>query len=58
MIQEKVSNIATIDVNSSIIWVSTRFAICKEVITKRQNPSRVADVFRMCWEVLFAILQK
>jgi hypothetical protein len=47
-IQEKVSNTATIEVNSSIMCVSTRFAMCNDVITKRQNPKRFADVFKIC----------
>jgi len=31
---------------------------CREVITMRQNPSRLAAVFRMCWEVLFAMFRE
>lgn len=56
--QENVSNVATIEVNSSIKNVSVWLAICNDVITKRQNPSRLADVFKICCEVLFAITQK
>ena len=56
--QENVSKTATTDVNSSIKNISVWLAICSEVITKRQNPSRLADVFNMCCDVLFAITQK
>jgi len=34
-----------IDVNSSMIFVSTILEICKEVMTNRQKPKRVAEVF-------------
>jgi len=54
--QEKVSNRATIEVNSSILLDSIFELICNEVITKRQKPRRFADVFKICWDVLFAIL--
>jgi len=30
--------------------------LCSDVITKRQNPNRVADVFNICCEVVFGIL--
>ena len=56
--QERVSRRATTDVNSSILLDSILVLICNEVITKRQNPKRFADVFKICWEVLFAILQR
>ena len=49
--QDKVSNTARTDVNSSIICVSILSAIFNEVITKRQNPKRFADVFKICWDV-------
>jgi hypothetical protein len=29
--------------------------MCKQVITKRQKPNKLADVLNMCCEVLFAI---
>ena len=54
--QEKVSNIATQEVNSSMMCISDLLEICNDVITKRQNPKRFAEVFRICCEVLFAIL--
>ena len=54
-IQERVSKIATAEVSSSMICVSVMLAICSEVITKIQNPSRFADVFNICCDVLFAI---
>jgi len=56
--QESVSSSATTDVNSSILLDSIFVLKCNEVITKRQNPKRFADVFKICWEVLFAILQR
>lgn len=54
-IHEHVSNIAITEVNSSITCVSILFEMCKEVITKRQNPKRFAEVFNICGEVVFAI---
>jgi len=57
-IQENVRNTATIDVNSSTKNVSVLSAICSEVITKRQKPSKLADVFKICGDVKFAIIQK
>jgi len=56
--QESVSSSATTDVNSSILLDSIFVLKCNEVITKRQKPKRFADVFKICWEVLFAILQR
>lgn len=53
--QERVSNKATIEVNSSILLDSILSLTCNDVITKRQNPRSVADVFKICCEVLFAI---
>lgn len=55
-IQEAVNRIATIDVNSSIKWVSIGLAIWREVMIKRQNPSRFAEVFKIWGEVLLAIV--
>jgi len=52
---ERVSNKAITDVSSSMIIVSVRFAIRRDVITTRQKPRRVADVFNICGDVLFAI---
>ncbi len=46
--QESVNNIATTEVNSSIIFVSIVLEICREVITKRQKPNKFADVFNTC----------
>jgi hypothetical protein len=57
-IHENVSKTATTEVNSSIKNVSVWLAMCKDVITNKQNPSRLADVFNICCEVLFAITQK
>lgn len=47
-IHEKIRSITTMEVNSSRISVSVLLAISNEVITKRQNPSRFADVVKMC----------
>lgn len=44
-ILDSVSKTAIIDVNSSMISVSTILEICKEVMTNRQKPRSVADVF-------------
>jgi len=52
---EMVSSNATNEVNSSIRFVSVLLAICSEVMTKRQNPNRFADVPNICGEVLLAI---
>jgi hypothetical protein len=53
--QEKVSNKATMEVNSSITLDAALLVTCRDVITKRQNPSRFADVGKICWDVLLAI---
>jgi len=53
--QEEISDIAITDVNSSIRLDAALSLTCNEVITKRQKPKRVADVFKICWDVLFAI---
>ncbi len=45
------------EVISSILFVSERLAISNDVITKRQKPNRLAEVFKMCWDVLFAMVQ-
>jgi len=55
-IQENVSKMETIDVSSSMKWVSIGLAICREVMIKRQNPSRFADVFNIWGDVLLAIV--
>lgn len=46
-IQENVSITATQEVNSSTMRVSVGLAMCNDVMTKRQNPKRFAEVFRM-----------
>jgi hypothetical protein len=56
-IHEKIRSKATTEVSSSIILTSDLFEICREVMTKRQNPRRFADVFSMCCEVVFAIFR-
>lgn len=57
-ILDTVSRIATMEVSSSIRWVSVKLAICNEVITNKQNPNKLADVLSICCEVLFGMLQK
>jgi hypothetical protein len=54
---EKVSKTATTEVNSSIKYLSVMSAICNDVITNRQNPRRLAEVFKICCDVKFAIIQ-
>lgn len=50
-IQEAVKNRAITDVSSSITWVSILLLMWSEVITKRQNPRRLADVPRIWGDV-------
>lgn len=47
--------IAATEVKSSMMLVNDRLLTWKEVMTMRQNPKRLAEVVKMCWEVLFAI---
>src|SRR5665648_743280 len=54
--QERVSIRATTEVNSSMRLDSILVLKCNEVITKRQNPKRFAEVFRMCCEVLLSLI--
>ncbi len=54
---ENTSNRATSEVISSIIDNSVLLDMCKEVITNRQKPNKLAAVFKMCCEVLFATLK-
>lgn len=54
--QELVSNNAIMDVSSSMMVVSDLSEMCNDVITKRQKPKRLADVLRMCCDVLLGIL--
>jgi hypothetical protein len=51
---EIVNNKATTEVNSSIKLSFVASVMCRDVITNRQKPSRLADVLSICWEVLFA----
>jgi hypothetical protein len=55
-IHDAVSNTETIEVSSSMKWVSIGLAICRDVMIKRQNPKRLADVFKICGDVLLAIV--
>lgn len=45
--QEIISRIAITEVNSSILVISLLLLMCKEVMTTRQNPSKLAAVFKM-----------
>ena len=55
--EEMVKSNATIDVISSIKVFSILFEIWIAVITKRQNPSKLAEVLKIWCEVLLAILK-
>jgi frataxin-like iron-binding protein CyaY len=52
---EMISNMAITDVNSSIRLVSFAFERCSAVIINKQKPSKLAEVPKMCCDVLFAI---
>jgi len=54
--QENVNKTAMMEVASLIKWVSTLLLNRNEVITKRQNPSRFAEVPKICCEVVFDIV--
>ena len=49
------NNTAIIDVSSSSKCVSISLAMCNDVIINRQKPKRLADVLKICCDVLFAI---
>ena len=51
--EEIVKGSAMIDVNSSMRLFSVLFVRWREVITKSQNPSKFAEVPKICCEVLF-----
>jgi hypothetical protein len=53
--QEKMKRKAAAEVKSSMILDNDRLLTWKEVMTMRQNPKRLAEVLKMCWEVLFAM---
>ena len=55
--QETINKIAITEVSSSIILLSALSVKCNEVITKRQNPKRFAEVFKICCDVVFDILK-
>lgn len=55
--QEMMRNKATPEVSSSMMLVSEKSETCTDVMTKRQNPNRLAAVLRICCDVLFDILQ-
>ena len=46
--QEKVSSNANIEVNSSIKLDEAVSVTCNDVITKRQKPSKLAAVLKIC----------
>ena len=46
--EETVKNKATIEVNSSTKLNCDLLVKCKDVITNKQNPKRLADVFKIC----------
>lgn len=52
---DAVRKMATIEVSWSIRWVSNWLLMCSEVMTNRQNPSRLAEVPSICGDVLLAI---
>lgn len=54
-ITERHNNKATILVNSSKIEFTVAELMCSDVITMRQNPSKLEAVGRICCEVLLAI---
>lgn len=53
--QENIKRIAITAVNSSTILASEKLAIWKEVITKRQKPSKFVLELRIYWDVLLDI---
>jgi len=55
--QERMSESAIVEVNSSTILVAERSKTCIDVITNRQKPNRFAAVLNICCDVTFAILQ-
>jgi hypothetical protein len=55
-IEEIVRKNATTEVNSSIRELSVLSVKCSEVMINKQNPSKLAEVFNICCEVLFAIM--
>ena len=58
IITEIQSNTATMLATSSMIELEVAELKCREVMTMRQNPSKLAAVGRMCWEVLLDIFLK
>jgi len=56
-IHETVRNKAITEDNWSKDLFSVLLVKCNEVIIKRQNPSKLAAVFNICCDVLFAINQ-
>ena len=51
-------NIATKEVISSRRLFSVLLDIWSEVMMNKQNPKRLAEVFKMCCDVLFAIFYR
>jgi hypothetical protein len=52
---EKVNSKATEEENSSMTLVVALLVICSEVIKTRQNPKRLADADKICWDVFLII---
>lgn len=55
--QENTNNTETIEVISSITDNSVLLEMCSDVIIKRQKPNRLAEVFNICCDVIFATLK-
>lgn len=56
--QETMSNKATTEVISSIILPFERLVKRRDVMTIRQKPSRLADVFKICCDVLLGMVAR
>ncbi len=56
--QLAISSTLATPVISSIFDISLSFDILSEVKTTRQNPSRLEEVFKICCDLLFAIILK
>ena len=53
---QAINSIAATPVNSSMSVTSLYFDILREVNTIRQNPSKLDEVFKICEDLLFAIV--
>lgn len=43
------------EANSSMRLLVALLVMCNDVMTNKQKPSKLADVGRMCWDVVLAI---